>query len=130
MRLAMSSSSAAQAAQLALLPSGASKDEEQRLLSAAMNRPQDNGSTFVTGGDVSRFQRSTMPRTSGASAAGGDGGAPAAFAVPTGPIVRVTRGKDTTVETVGRGAGAMLDRQAQGVGSFGRVSGAGLSTLR
>jgi pilus assembly protein CpaB len=104
------------------LPANASKEEEDKLLASAMNRPQDGASTFVTGGDVSRFQRSTMPRASAppAVAAGGYAG-PAAPAVPTGPVVRVTRGKATTVEPVGRGAGALLDRTSRGVGEAGRV---------
>jgi len=40
----------------------------------------------------------------------------------------VTRGKATSVESIGRGAGAMLDRQAQGASSAGRVAPAALST--
>ena len=74
-----------------------------------MNRPQDNATTFQTGGDVSRFQRKAMPRggatsandfgkamgnalgsmvkaIAGPGAAGGLGGSP--FAV--GPTVRVS----------------------------------------
>src|SRR6185369_7081380 len=39
------------------LPAGASKAEEDRILGQAMNRPIDTGTTFQTGGDVSRFQR-------------------------------------------------------------------------
>ncbi|HUQ13079.1 MAG TPA: Flp pilus assembly protein CpaB [Novosphingobium sp.] len=45
------------------IPEGASKEEEEKLLRAAMNRPMDNTGTFVTGGDVSRFQRRSMPQT-------------------------------------------------------------------
>jgi len=112
------------------VPDNASKADEERLLRQAAVRPQDGASSFVTGGDVSRFQRTTLPRSSAPPAGSAEGGAPAALAGPTGPTVRVTRGKDTTVESVGRGAGAMLDRQAQGVGNFGRVSGVGMSTLR
>jgi len=112
------------------VPDDVSKADEERILRRAAARPQDGATSFVTGGDVSRFQRTTMPRTSAPQGAAGDGGAAAALAVPTGPTVRVTRGKDTTVESVSRGAGALLDRQAQGVGNFGRVSGVGLSTLR
>jgi pilus assembly protein CpaB len=112
------------------VPENVSKAEEERILRQVAARPQDGATSFVTGGDVSRFQRTSMPRTSTPQGAVGDGGAPAALAVPTGPTVRVTRGKDTTVESVNRGAGAMLDRQAQGAGNFGRVSGTGLSTLR
>jgi pilus assembly protein CpaB len=36
------------------VPVGASKQQEEKLLGQAMNRPIDGGSTFVTGGDVSR----------------------------------------------------------------------------
>ena len=110
------------------LPDDASKEDEERVLRQVVARPQDGSSSFVTGGDVSRFQRTALPRPVGQ--AGTVGGAPGAIAGPTGPTVRVTRGKATTVESVGRGAGAVLDRQSQGAGDFGRVSGAGLSTLR
>lgn len=114
------------------LPEGASREEEEKLLRQAVAKPQDGASTFVTGADVSRFQRSTMPRPSAAPAPQGGvavaaGGAPA---VPSGPVVRVTRGKDTQVESVGRGAGALLDRQGQGVGQAGRTLPTALSTVR
>jgi pilus assembly protein CpaB len=87
------------------VPAGASKQEEDRLLKAAMAKPVDKSDTFVTGGDVSRFQRKTMPSTasingvqaqvpgSGAAAKPAVGGAPAV--VHAGPTVRVTRGKET-----------------------------------
>jgi pilus assembly protein CpaB len=110
------------------LPANASKEDEERLLRQAVSQPQDGTSSFVTGGDVSRFQRSTMPRMT-SQQSGGEGG-PAASTVPTGPTVRVTRGKATTVESVGRGAGALLSSQAQGTRSFGQVAPVGLSTLR
>lgn len=110
------------------LPDGASREEEEKLLRQAVARPQDGASTFVTGGDVSRFQRSTMPR-SGATQPGVDPAA-GAVAAPTGPTVRVTRGKETTVEAAGRNSTAVLDRQAQGVRSAGRVAPLGMSTLR
>jgi len=98
------------------LPAGASKEEEERLLSTALNRPIEGQSTFVTGGDVSRFQRRTMPQSrtdmaremaSSMSSAGmGARSAPAggprsAAPAPAGPVVRVTRGKETVVEPVG-----------------------------
>lgn len=92
------------------VPAGASKGEEDRLLTAAMNRPVDTGSTFVTGGDVSRFQRKAMSRGSGGGVAPaqqlGNAGpsAPAAAGLPVriGPVVRVTRGKETTLEQAGK----------------------------
>jgi pilus assembly protein CpaB len=77
---------------------------------------------------VSRFQRSTMPSRQPAQMAvvGGPVGAPA---VPAGPVVRVTRGKSTTVEPVGRGTGALLDRTSQGTRSVGRTAPAAAATL-
>jgi len=84
------------------VPEGASKEEEERLLSRVMNRPLEGASTFVTGGDVSRFQRSSKPRQSSAEQ-------PTLAAVPSqaggaprsNPAVRVTRGKTTEVVAVG-----------------------------
>lgn len=89
------------------VPAGATKEQEEKLLGQAMNRPIDGATTFVTGGDVSRFQRRTVasapvaPRAVAASAPAA-GGAPAFAAAPQGPVVRVTRGKNTSVEQVGR----------------------------
>ena len=102
------------------LPAGASKEEEERLLKAAMHRPIEGSSTFVTGGDVSRFQRRTKPASreeqarevaramgAGTFSARSQPSAPraptgaAAPAAPAGPMVRVTRGKETSVESAG-----------------------------
>src|SRR6478609_303850 len=108
------------------MPANASKETEERMLRQAVARPEDGASSFVTGGDVSRFQRSTMPRTAPPPSGGADSGAPAAApAIPTGPTVRVTRGQTTTVESVNRGTGALLDRQSQGTRAAGRTATAG-----
>ena len=81
------------------LPAGANPAEERRLLLAVANRPQDNNTTFTTGGEVSRFQRTSIPqRTVQAPAAGAAGGA---AGVPVGPTVRITRGNSVTVVPVG-----------------------------
>lgn len=48
-----------------VIPDGASADEEKRIIQAAMASPQDGETTFVTGGDVSRFQRRTVPAQRG-----------------------------------------------------------------
>ncbi|MEZ5749704.1 MAG: Flp pilus assembly protein CpaB [Caenibius sp.] len=77
------------------LPEGASPEEEEKLIKTALAQPQDSATTFVTGGDVSRFQRRSMPSLGGGgggAAASGGGGAPAAAAAQ-GPTVRITRGK-------------------------------------
>jgi len=85
------------------VPDNATPEEEEKLLAQAMSRPNDKGSTFVTGNDVSRFQRRTMPATdsakSGSAPAYETPGEPAA---PKGPVVRVTRGKTTVEVPVGR----------------------------
>jgi len=110
------------------LPNDATKEDEEKLLRKALARPREGASTFVTGGDVSRFQRSTLPRERVVETAGGE--AVAAPAVPTGPTVRVSRGSSTSVESVGRGAGTLLDRQAQGAEAAGRVAQLDLSSSR
>jgi pilus assembly protein CpaB len=96
------------------VPAGVSPAEERKMLLAIANRPADNNTTYVTGGDVSRFQRRSVPgRTaSDAEMAGemmskfgqalaGAAGAPGAQPVPTGPSVRVARGNSVTVVPVG-----------------------------
>lgn len=96
------------------VPEGLTKEQEDKFLSQQLNRPVDAGATFVTGGDVSRFQRRSMPSPLQAQRAqmsvsqsfapqSYSGGASAArpAAVRSGPVVRVTRGKVTTEEAVG-----------------------------
>jgi pilus assembly protein CpaB len=82
------------------LPAGANPADERRMLLAVANRPQDSNTTFTTGGEVSRFQRTSIPqRTAPAPAAGSSGAAIAA--APVGPTVRVARGNNVTVVSVG-----------------------------
>ena len=89
------------------LPANVDPTKEKTLLMAIANRPNDSNTTFTTGGDVSRFQRRTVPAkpprdTGGSSSAAPtrvvDGqGAPA----PIGPTVKVARGNDVFVVPVG-----------------------------
>jgi pilus assembly protein CpaB len=89
---------------------------ERRMLVAIANQPSDGLSTYTTGSDVSRFQRSTVPGTGKAKSSPDDkiadalsalalansGKAPAAAAsVSTGPTVRVSRGNSVTIVPVG-----------------------------
>lgn len=88
------------------VPAGANKQQEEKFLNEAMNRPLDGNSSFVTGGDVSRFQRRSMPLTAPAprmtmAAAPAAGSGSGATVVRSGPVVRVTRGKTTVEEQVG-----------------------------
>ncbi|OZA94157.1 Flp pilus assembly protein CpaB [Altererythrobacter sp. H2] len=92
------------------IPDNATPEQEEKLLRQAMARPIDKGASFVTGGDVSRFQRTSMPpqRQTGSAPAPemAVSGAPAAQpTVPKGPTVRVTRGKITTEEAIGKTGG-------------------------
>jgi pilus assembly protein CpaB len=92
------------------IPANATREQEERLLKAAMSRPIEKGTSFATGADVSRFQRSTPPPQPGR----GGGAAPAPAAAPgaaapaapvrTGPLVRVSRGKEVEEVSIGKGA--------------------------
>ena len=86
------------------VPTGASKLEEDRLLTQAMNRPIEGATSFVTGGDVSRFQRRTIAAAPVNVPVGSMSGGPSPRAIPARviPVIRVTRGKTTTEEPVGR----------------------------
>lgn len=93
------------------VPAGANPADEKQMLLALANRPLDTNTTYSTGGDVSRFQRRTVPATpsSGdkmaqAMSALGKGMGQAigqAAAAPSGPVVRVARGNNVTVVPVG-----------------------------
>ena len=96
---------------------------ERRMLLEIATKPMDNGGTYSVGADVSRFQRSSVPRQGArpaastgesdqsramtsmvgaiAAAAGGRAGAPAEPARPLGPTVRVSRGNNVTIVPVG-----------------------------
>jgi pilus assembly protein CpaB len=99
------------------VPAGTNPAEERKMLLEVANRPADNNTTYVTGGDVSRFQRRSVPaRTSNGGDQSGDpmtkfaaslgraitGKDPAApEGAATGPGVRVARGNTVTVVPVG-----------------------------
>lgn len=96
------------------IPANANPTQERQMLLAYADRPADTNTTFTTGGDVSRFQRRTVPaktasagdQAAGAIAALGKGlgkalaGQPGAPVV-SGPVVRVARGNEVTVVPVG-----------------------------
>ncbi|MGY6552821.1 MAG: Flp pilus assembly protein CpaB [Erythrobacter sp.] len=94
-----------------VIPPGASPELEDKLIKSAMMRPVDKGATYVTGADVSRFQRSTMPsfnnRGGGSNSSSSDAGT--ASAQPsvrqvTGPTVRVSRGKEVVEVMIDNGS--------------------------
>lgn len=85
---------------------GDSKDPkaERQILLAVASRPVDTDTTFVTGADVSRFARRTVP---GVAAPAGPhiigAGAPASpsSTTYTGPVVKIARGNAVTEVPVG-----------------------------
>src|SRR4029079_9585504 len=92
------------------VPANADPAQERQMLLAVANRPMDSNTTFTTGGDVSRFQRRTVPGRNdpstqfaqamsglGKAIAGGPGAAPCS----TVSVVRVARGNSVTVVPVG-----------------------------
>ena len=88
------------------IPAGTNPAQERQMLLAVANQPLDSNTTFTTGGDVSRFQRRTVPSrpVSESQSAGGYGRSPMMVgggAVPTGPSVRVSRGNNVTIVPVG-----------------------------
>lgn len=93
------------------LPAGGDAKAEKAALERIASRPIDGPSTFSTGADVSRFQRSSVPGKSGDPSPSSDSNAAvaapvgsvqaAATAAPRGPVVRITRGNDVTDVSVG-----------------------------
>lgn len=92
------------------IPEGADSKAEAKFLAAMSTRPMDTDTTFSTGGDVSRFQRRTVPAQGRANSGGApSGNAPVAtngatgatIQAPVGPVVRVARGNNVTVVPVG-----------------------------
>ena len=128
------------------VPDNATPEEEERILRAAMSKPTQGKSTYQTGGDVSRFQRRSIPPHTdgrpGAAAAPkrGDtfqatsGRTGAMPPVRRGPTVRVIRGKVESEVPVSGGiasaTGQLNNNLANGVGQAGKTAPVGLSTLR
>ena len=100
------------------IPDDATPEQEERLLRSAMARPEAKIGSFSTGGDVSRFQRSTIPNQVArdtvmpSMAATGpvqavSAAEPGKPAVPAGPTVRVMRGKQTDAVGIGKNGAAI-----------------------
>jgi len=79
------------------LPADSDPKAERQMLLDVASRPMDTNTTYSTGSDVSRFQRSSVPAKPGSNASS----TPVPNTAPTGPAVRVARGNNVTVSTVG-----------------------------
>ncbi|MBX7458003.1 Flp pilus assembly protein CpaB [Qipengyuania sp. 1NDH17] len=111
-----------------VIPEGATPEEEEALIREVAGRPDDGKSTYVTGGDVSRFQRSSAP-AQGRQAASSGGGSGEAAPVRKGPTVIVTRGRNSQAVNAGP-VGRYNAAVAGGVSKAGKTAPVGLSTLR
>ena len=116
------------------IPDDATPEEEEKFLRDAVARPVDKGTTFSTGGDVSRFQRKSIPEDPETrrkkereqarqdtlrreaqrfrNSSGTAGNVP----VNSGPTVRVTRGKATTQVPVNGAASGQGPSQGTATG--------------
>ncbi len=83
------------------VPVGATAAQERQVLLSVANRPADNNTTFVTGGDVSRFQRTSVPARTSAPQAAAAGPSAGPSGIATGPVVRVSRGNNVSIVPVG-----------------------------
>lgn len=85
------------------LPDGANPRAEKTMIAKIASRPIDRGSTYSTGADVSRYQRSSVPAKpeDSTSAGAAPNGAPAGTVVFKGPTIHVARGTNVTEVPVG-----------------------------
>jgi len=84
------------------VPEGEDANAERSMLAAVATRPTEGSTTYTVGGDVSRFQRSTVPGRPPENNGAAGGAASGVDPAYTGPIVRIARGN--TVELVPVGA--------------------------
>ena len=81
------------------VPAGGDPKAEKAMMIQVAGRPQSGSASFVTGADVSRFQRRTVPGRTDAGTQSAVPGAPAPK--PLGPVVRIARGNNVTEVSVG-----------------------------
>jgi pilus assembly protein CpaB len=86
------------------VPADQDPKAEKQMLLAVASRPIDTDTTFVTGADVSRFQRRSVPvapKASNGSAPAPAAAGPSIAYAPQGPVVRIARGNNVTEVPVG-----------------------------
>ena len=89
------------------VPADGDPKKEKAMIAKVAARPQEGATTFATGADVSRFQRSTVPakpRDMGPAPAAGSpapGQSYPGAATPRGPVVTIVRGNAETAVALG-----------------------------
>jgi pilus assembly protein CpaB len=83
------------------VPAGTDPKTEKKMLLDLAARPQDNQTTFTTGGEVSRFATRNLSRGGPALAMGAPAPGPAAASAPAGPVIHIARGTAVTDAPVG-----------------------------
>lgn len=89
------------------VPAGQDPRAERQMLLQVATRPIDVNPTYTVGGEVSRFQRSSVPTRPRNNNDGSNAGraapavGPVVGAQPMGPVVRIARGNNVTVVPVG-----------------------------
>lgn len=101
------------------LPANATPEMEEKLLADAVGRPVEGKTSFVTGGDVSRFRRNNAP-------AAAPGAVPAVAGAPVyrGPVIKVRRAGNVTEQAIGAN-GSVSSGIAGSVSGFTGSIGAG-----
>ena len=85
------------------IPEGATAEEEQAIMRQVTQRPSASRSTYATGGDVSRFQRSSVPAQMPIAVAAEQARTEKQVArIMKGPVVRVSRGGAVTEIDISR----------------------------
>lgn len=92
------------------VPDGLDAKKDKAAIASIVARPTDAGGTYMTGGDVSRFQRRSIPlveatalstKIGGKDVAAMNAGNGKLVTSTANPVIRVTRGSNTTEVSVG-----------------------------
>jgi pilus assembly protein CpaB len=85
------------------IPEGATAEQEQAIMRQVAERPSADRSSYVTGGDVSRFQRSSVPAQMPLAVAAEQARTQKQVEkIAKGPVVRVSRGGSVTEIDISR----------------------------
>lgn len=85
------------------IPEGATADQERAIMRQLAQRPSATKSSYATGGDVSRFQRSSMPEQMPLAVAAAQARTQKQVEkIMKGPVVRVSRGGNVTEIDISR----------------------------